>query len=199
MGAKCWFLLQSAEIPRTVLHGDLRLDVAATDRLAAAIGGGTPRYEGGSDLMTYSDPRLGRGAFAVIGPVQILATEAVALDRPSELEQRYLDAAAGRQTFLFAMHSVVDYGAFAWWDAAGTLKRSISASAEHGIVENIGTALPFESQLDEMAEYPDGYPVPFHPLDMVECALAEYAGFCYEGIPAADAPDPEYIPVRIYA
>jgi hypothetical protein len=53
-----------------------------------------------------------------------------ALDRPSQLDQRFLDEAEGRTVYLHAMHSVVDRSAYAIWTGDGVLWRSVSLSSE---------------------------------------------------------------------
>jgi hypothetical protein len=59
----------------------------------------------------------------------IVCTGDAALDRPSRLHPRFLDEAAGRTVYLHAMHSVVDWFAYAMWAGDGALQRALSVSA----------------------------------------------------------------------
>ncbi|MEU6287191.1 hypothetical protein [Streptomyces sp. NPDC046988] len=52
-------------------------------------------------------------------------------------------ASVGRRLILHAMHSAVDWLAFAVWED-GRLDRSLSLSPDSGVTENIGEPLPFE-------------------------------------------------------
>lgn len=65
------------------------------------------------------------------------------IDFPSQLPEHLVAASAGRRLVLHAMHSVVDWLAFAVWEDGG-LVRSLSLSPDSGIIENIGEPLPFE-------------------------------------------------------
>lgn len=121
--------------------------------------------------------------------VDILCDQRLMIDHPSLLPQRFLDAARGRTVVLHAMHSVVDWLAFAVW-TDGALVRSLSISPDGGIQENIGEPLEFEAPfwagahpVERTPGWPnqDPYPLPFHPLDMGEEALRALFGFVVEG------------------
>lgn len=151
-------------------------------------------------------------AYAACYPgADVLCSRHVMLDRPSELPQRYLDAAAGRTVVMHAMHSVVDWLAFAVWKD-GVLIRSLSLSPDSGIIEDIGGRLPFEAPYwagehpVEPFDFnplpgrpgPDGkpYPLPFHPLELGEDALRALFGFILEGHPEPDDVDAFEVPVH---
>src|SRR5262249_10888932 len=100
----------------------------------------------------------------------------------------------GRRTVLHAMHSVVDWLAFAIWED-GALVRSLSLDPDSGIVENIGDPLPFEAPywagehpVEPIPGWPSEgpYPLPSHPLDLGEDALRSLFGFTPEGRREAD-------------
>src|SRR5262245_55880089 len=83
------------------------------------------------------------------------------------------------------MHSMVDWIAFAQW-TNGKLLRSLSLSANSGILEDIGKRLAFEQPfwsgehpaVDEYEEEEDeAYPFPFHPLELGEAALEDLFGY----------------------
>jgi hypothetical protein len=121
------------------------------------------------------------------------------VDRPSELPAHLLQLGAGRRMLLHAMHSVVDWLAFAIWDD-GVLVRSLSLSPGEGIMENIGAPLPFEESywagahpVEPIPGWPaEGpYPLPFHPLELGEDALRHLFGFVLEG-----RPEPNDVPAH---
>ncbi|MFG2358741.1 DUF6928 family protein [Streptomyces sp. NPDC048521] len=121
------------------------------------------------------------------------------IDRPSQLSEHLVSSSRGRRLYLHAMHSVVDWLAFAIRED-GRLLRSLSLSPDTGIIEDMGERLAFELPYWEgrhpMAPCPsDGdeepYPRPFHPLDLGERAMLEFFGFYVEGSCAGDeAADP---------
>ncbi len=124
---------------------------------------------------------------------------------PSQLPQRFLDAARGRTLVLHAMHSVVDWLAFALW-RDGVLIRSLSVSPGGGIQEDIGERLEFELpfwagerpvEIDPAwGEDQDPYPLPFHPLELGEEALRALFGFVIEGWQDPEDVDAQEIPVH---
>jgi hypothetical protein len=131
-----------------------------------------------------------------------------ALDRPSTLDRRVLDAGEGRTIYLHAMHSVVDWFAFAIWEPDGSLRRSLSVSPDNGVIENLGDPLPFERPFwagDHPAVDPDDdpdedpYPLPFHPLELAEQALGTLFGFVYEGPLQLERVEAETIPLMAFA
>jgi hypothetical protein len=130
----------------------------------------------------------------------IVCTTDAAPGRPSRLPRRFLDEAAGRIVYLHAMHSAVDWFAYAIWAGDGTLRRALSLSPGSGIIENTGTPLGFEAPFwagQHPARDPGSagqpYPLPFHPLELADDALRALFGFTYEGICHHDDPDLENI------
>jgi hypothetical protein len=108
---------------------------------------------------------------------------------PFELPVHLLNVAAGRRILLHTMQSTVDALTFGVW-ADGRLLRSLAMSPHGGIVENIGEPLGFEAPFwagERSAG--EGYPLPFHPLDLGEEALRALFGFVLEGRPRPDDVD----------
>ncbi|MFI0410867.1 DUF6928 family protein [Actinomadura sp. 3N508] len=102
-------------------------------------------------------PPYGMTYAASLPGVDLVCDQRVMLDRPSELAAHLAEASAGRRLVLHAMHSVVDWLAFAIWED-GRLIRSLSLSPDNGVMENIGGPLSFE------APYWAGeHPVPHDP------------------------------------
>ncbi|MFB6704036.1 hypothetical protein ACFCW6_04905 [Streptomyces sp. NPDC056333] len=134
--------------------------------------------------------------------VEIVCDRRVMIDSPSQLPGHLVAASAGRRLVLHAMHSVVDWLAFAVWED-GRLIRSLSLSPGDGIIENIGEPLPFElpywagdrpaDVIPPPGEEEEQYALPFHPLELGEDALRALCGFIQEGMPEPGDVDAENI------
>ncbi|MFI2672088.1 DUF6928 family protein [Streptomyces albidoflavus] len=87
--------------------------------------------------------------------------------------------------------------------------RSLSLSPDSGVIENIGTPLPFEQPYwagdrpADVTPWPgaeqDPYPLPFHPLELGEDALRSLCGFIQEGYLEPDDVDAEAISLLGFA
>jgi hypothetical protein len=183
VGAKTALLAYASEDPVEALRQAREFDPAATRALVAAT---HPGWDGAAsstgNLFEDCFPPDGTVYAGSFPGVDILCDRDLMGDLPSEFPARYLDAAAGRRVILHAMHSVTDSLAYAIWEN-GSLVRSLCVSPDSGIVENIGDPLPFEAPY-WAGEYPvgDGYPLPFHPLDLGgDAALRALFGFIIEG------------------
>lgn len=159
----------------------------------------------GSDLYEGVYPPDGT-AYAGSWPgVEIICDQRVMIDFPSQLPRHLVAASAGRRLVLHAMHSVVDWLAFAVWED-GRLIRSLSLSPDHGIIENIGEPLAFElpywaggrpaDVIPWPGEEEEPYALPFHPLELGEDALRALCGFIKEGMPEPGDVDAENIELR---
>ena len=128
-----------------------------------------------------------------------MAAKEFGIDYPSKLPQQFLAAGEGGTTYLLAMHSVVDWFAYAQW-TGGRLVRSLRSSPDSGILEDIGQRLPFEEpywsgQHPVADDAEDDYPFLFHPLDLGEAALWEIFGYQLEGFIDSALLEPESIPL----
>lgn len=142
---------------------------------------------------------------ASLSGLDILCDRRLMVECPSHLPPRLLDAARGRAVVLHAMHSAVDFLAFAIW-VDGVLVRSLSISPDGGVQEDIGEHLSFEApfwagehpvELDpEWGQDQEPYPLPFHPLEMGEEALRALFGFVLEGWPDPEDIDAFAIPMH---
>jgi hypothetical protein len=97
--------------------------------------------------------------------------------------------------YLHAMHSVVDWLAFARW-VDGELIRSLSLSPDRGVLEDFGEPLAFETPFGEGKHAAsgygvEGYPFPFHPLELGEAALKAFFNYQLEGYREAGVFEPE--------
>lgn len=159
----------------------------------------TPRNDGDLSFTDPPDDELLVGSF---DGATIMAAAEFGLDRPSRLPSRFVEESRGRILYLHAMHSVVDWFAFAVW-RDGKLERALSLSPDDGIIEDIGTRLPFEEAywrgdhpaVDPSEEDEADYPFPFHPLELGEAALGALFGYHLEGPIDDSLVEPESIPL----
>jgi hypothetical protein len=188
MGAKTWMIVYAEADAATALSGAPVLDRAASRALAEKLFPGKRLKEIADGCLGYTNPPGDEIRVGCFPGVSIVAASDFALDRPSTLPRRFIEAAAGRRVYLHAMHSVVDWAAFAVWEQ-GTLVRSLSLAPDNGVLENLGTPLPFEEpywagkhpvEIDSDDETKK-YPLPFHPLELGSDALFAFFGYRLEG------------------
>ena len=182
MGAKTWMLVYADSNAREALKTRPRLDRETTLQLAQKLFSKEqlePLGDGDLSHTCPPDDELHIGCFAGIS---VIAAREFGIDCPSTLPQAFIEAGGRGKIYLHAMHSAVDWFAFALWSNR-TLVRSLSLSPDSGIVEDMGQRLPFEEPFwsgsnpavdDEEEE--DAYPFPFHPLELGEAALRELFG-----------------------
>ncbi|WP_433174731.1 DUF6928 family protein [Actinoallomurus sp. CA-150999] len=210
MGAKDWMLMYADAEVRPILQSTPPIDRGATAALVERLHPGRHvSWIGDGTLSEQANPpdhQVYAGCFAEL---TIVCSGEVALDRPSALDPRFLEEAAGRTVYLHAMHSVVDWFAYAVWEGDGALRRSLSLAPDHGIMERIGMPMAFEEPYwagehpldidDDEDERLPPYPFPFHPLDLAEGALRALFGFNYEGLYHDDDPNLEDIVLMGFA
>lgn len=193
MGAKTSMLVYADGNAAAALRG-AQLNRDATSQLAKNL---FPKDKlalvGDGDLLFTCPPddELRAGCFP---GVSVMAAKEFGIDYPSKLPVSFI---RGHGTvYLHAMHSVVDWFAFARWND-GHLVRSLSLSPDHGILEDIGERLPFEepfwSGQHPAVDDEDEYPFPFHPLELGEAALKEFFGYQLEGPIDRSLLDPESV------
>lgn len=199
MGAKTSMLVYAAEDVAQVMRASPALDRTAARALVSRLHPGRPLVVlADGTLLDSANPPDGRVYAGCFAGVAVVCSGEVGLDYPSRIDRRFLDVAEGRTVYLHAMHSVVDWFAYAIW-TGGKLTRALSLSPDSGILENIGTPLPFEASYwagERAVEAETGepeYPLPFHPLELAEDALRALFGFNYEGPTQPDDPDLESI------
>jgi hypothetical protein len=205
MGAKDWMLLYADSDPVAILRSHPELDRPATRALVERLHPAATLAELPDASLQFTNPDDGEVYAGVFPGLTILCSGEVAVDRPSELDRRFLDEAAERTVYLHAMHSVVDWFALGIWEL-GVLRRSLSLAPDHGIIENVGEPLAFEVPYwaGERPVEPDPdwdeepYKLPFHPLELAEDALRALFGFTYEGAVTDDDPELETILLAAY-
>ena len=203
MGAKTWMLVYAESSARESLAERPELDRDATLRLAKKLFIGEELQEMGDGDLFFTSPPDDELYIGSFGQVSVVAAKEFGLDFPSSLPHVFLDAGSTGTTYLHAMHSVVDWFAFAVW-SNGELIRSLSLSPDSGILEDIGDHLPFEAPFwsgqHPTVDEEDEYPFPFHPLELGEATMLELFGYYIEGF--ANAPpaplDAELIPLIRY-
>ena len=199
MGAKTWMLAYVDGNARQILKSTPTLDRAASTALAAKLFPSDklePLADG--DLSSTCPPNR-EICIGCYPGLAIVAAKEFGRDYPSKLDARFLAARNGSTVHLHAMHSVVDWFAYAIWHD-GKLQRSLSVSPDNGIIEEIGLRQAFEAPYwsgkhpagDPEAEG-DDYPLPFHPLELGEAALLDLFGYQLEGMVDASQVKPEEI------
>jgi hypothetical protein len=201
LGAKDWMLFYADNKIRPILQAAPRLDRGATEALIERL---YPLHQiaqaGDGTLLEQASPAENYVYAGCFPGLAVVCTRDAALDRPSQLHQRFRDEAGNRTLYLHAMHSVVDWFAYAIWTNDRTLRRTLSLSPDMGIIENVGTPLNFERpfwagarQVEAQRSSASPYPLPFHPLELGEEALRTLFGFNYEGLYRDNDPDLEDI------
>jgi len=203
MGAKTWMLVFADTDVSEVLRSRAQLDHAATLRLATSLFPKDELEPAGDGDLSYTNPPRNELHIGCFPGVSIVAAKEFAIDYPSKLPQRFIDAGGSGAVYLHAMISTVDWFAYAKW-TNGRLVRSLSVCPDSGVMEDIGRRFPFEepywsgSHPVDDDDGDDAYPLPFHPLDLGEAALRELFGYQLEGFVDPALIEPESVPLAIY-
>lgn len=200
MGARTWMLVYADSNAQEALRGEPQLDREQTFALAQKLFPREKLERIGDGNLSSTDPPDNELRVGCFPGVSVLAAKEFGIDYPSTLAQRFIEAGGYGKVCLHAMHSVVDWFAFAIW-TKGTLVRSLSLSPGSGILEDLGPRLPFEAPY-WAGQHPVGdpeeaseYPFPFHPLELGEAALEELFGYHLEGPLDPTLLEPETIPL----
>ena len=201
MGAKTWMLVLANSDARGVLAAKPPLDREATLKLASTLFPGEKLEPIGDGDLSYTSPPDNELHIGCFPGVSVVAAKEFGIDYPSKLPQHFIAAGGSGVVTLHAMHSVVDWFAYAIC-TNGKLVRSLSLSPDGGIMEDIGQRLFFEEPYWS-GEYPavdndeekDAYPFPFHPLDLGEETLKNRFGYQLEGFIDSSLLEPESIPL----
>jgi hypothetical protein len=198
MGAKNWILVYSDGNPRTTLASKPALDRARSEQLVRRLFPDATLTPDADGDLSLANPRDGDILVGCYGDVSIVAAEEFGLDYPSKLDPHFLKEGSTRSIHLRAMHSVVDWTAFAVW-RNGEVIRSLSLSPDSGVLEDIGPRMEFEEPF-WAGEHPVGspvevgegfdYPFVFHPLELGEAALNDFFGYQLEGFITPDMLEP---------
>lgn len=199
MGAKTAILAYADAAVADVLQNVSAGDVDRAAALAARVRPAQSISRDDDDPWELADaiypPQRIVCALSVQG-LDLVCDRGIMIDRPSQLPAHLVAASRGRRLYLHAMHSVVDWLAFAVWDDR-RLVRSLSLSPDNGIIEDIGERFPLERpywegqhpvEPDPTWEDEEPYALPFHPLGLGERAMLEFFGFYVEGGSVATEP-----------
>jgi hypothetical protein len=206
MGAKTWMLVNADDDPREILNSNPQLDRKATLKLAKSIFPLESLEEIETNSLLFTNPPDDELYVGCFPGLSIVAAIEFGIDYPSQLSERYIRSLPRKMLYLHAMHSVVDWFAYAVW-VDGKLQRSLSLSPDSGLLEDLGEKLPFERPFwsgehpaidPEEEDEDDEYPFPFHPLELGEAALSALFGYIIEGPGEMGEYDPESIPLLIY-
>lgn len=187
MGAKTWMLVLGSADLKDRLAKYPELDRAAAVAAAARYFPRVKLQQMDDGCLTWTCPPDDEIYVGVFDGVTVLAAKEFGIDRPSKLSPVFIDE--HEVVILHAMHSVVDWFAYARWEQ-GVLSRALSVSPDDGVIEDIGARRDFEVSYwsgehpavdpeDEDEEMP--YPLPFHPLELGEEALCSLFGYQLEG------------------
>lgn len=204
MGAKTWMLVLADANARDALAAKPPLDREATQRLVETLFPGEKLEPIGDGDLSYTCPPDNEVHLGCFPGVSVIAAKEFGIDYPSKLAPRFIAAGGKGTATLHAMHSAVDWFAYATW-MNGKLMRSLSLSPDSGIIEDIGTRLPFEEPYwsgehpaVDSEEEEDSYPFQFHPLELGEATLKDQFGYQLEGYVDASLLEPESIPLVRY-
>lgn len=199
MGAKTWMIVYSDGNAAASLKQNSALDRDKTVELVKELFSQEKLELINDGDLSYTCPPDDIIYAGYFSGVFVVAAKEFGIDYPSKLPVAFLNANYGDTIQLHAMHSVVDWLAFAVW-RNGELERSLSLSPDSGILEDIGEKLHFEipywngehPAVDPEEEEED-YPFQFHPLDLGEAALRDFFGYVLEGMVDASLIEPEEI------
>ncbi len=199
MGAKTWMLIYSSGNPSEILKSNPVLDRDATVAFAKKLFPSDklePLDDGNLSYTCPPDNELVVGCFSGLS---IIAAKEFGIDYPSKLPASFIESALGHSVYLHAMHSAVDWFAYAIWKN-GKLQRSLSLSPDSGVLEDIGARPPFEEPYwagqhpaVDAEEEASEYPFAFHPLDLGEAVLLEFFGYQLEGVVDPSHLEPEEV------
>jgi hypothetical protein len=199
VGAKTWMLVYADENAAAALRGGHQLDRDATLRLAKNLFPNDKLALIGEGDLSYTCPPDEELHASCFPGVSVMAAKEFGIDYPSKLPASFIRRHG--TVYLHAMHSVVDWFAFAKWKN-GHLVRSLSLSPDSGILEDLGERLPFEepfwSGQHPAVDGEDEYPFQFHPLELGEAALKEFFGYQLEGPIDRSLHEPESVPLIKY-
>ena len=204
MGAKTWMIVYSDGNAQDALAKASILDRDSSKKLAIDLFPNETLIELDDDSLEWTCPPDNEIRIGCYPGVSIIAAKEFGNDYPSKTMPRFIEAGRSGNVTVHAMHSVVDWFAFAHWEN-GMLIRALSLSPDSGVIEDIGERLDFE-QPYWSGQYPavdeddenDDYPLPFHPLDLGEAALKNFFGYQLEGAIDDSMLDPETIPLMSF-
>ncbi|THV28442.1 DUF6928 family protein [Glycomyces paridis] len=200
MGSKSAVVYLGEGLPADALRALPEPDMERSTLLAAELLGGPVAALEPRPLSEAVWPERGTVVAGCFPGFDLVAHQDLALDRPSDLSAWIADLSPSGDAYGVFMHSVVDFGAFAVWEG-GELRRSLSLSPDSGVMDDLGEHFPFEAPFwagYRAMDHAPEYPLPFHPLDLGNEALASCFGFTVEGVPPVGGVDAEKLLVPAF-
>ena len=117
MGAKDWMVFYAEADIESALRERPTFDREATQRLVEGLFASHAATPIDDVTLLFGNPPDDEVYAAVWPGLTLVCAGELGVDRPTTLDPRFLEAGAGRTIYLHAMHSVVDWFAFAIWDA----------------------------------------------------------------------------------
>ena len=163
-------MLVCSDIPaKELLSKKPELNRELTEEVAHKIFSNETLVPTDDESLGYTSPPDDELFIGCFNGLTVIAAMEFGIDYPSKLATKWIKACDKKYTYLHAMHSVVDWFAYATWEN-GKLTRSLSLSPDSGILEDIGDKAEFElaywdgkhPAADPAEE--DAYPFVFHPL-----------------------------------
>ncbi|WP_299811274.1 hypothetical protein [uncultured Shewanella sp.] len=204
MGAKTWMIVYSEGNAPEVLKSNPKLEENRTSEFLARL---FPDYElspmdDGS--LSFTSPEEDEIYAGFFNGVFVVAATEFGIDYPTKIPEHFITSEFGSTIQLHAMHSAVDWFAFAVWKN-NQIKRALSLSPDSGVLEDIGERFEFENPYwegkhpaidpEDYDEDEEEYPFPFHPLELGEAALKDMYGYQLEGCIDDPLFEPEEIPL----
>ena len=199
MGAKTWMISYSDGDVSETLKQSSELNREKTIELASSLFPNNRLELIGEGDLSFTNPPKDEVLAGYFSGVLIVATDELAIDYPSNIPQRFISNGLGSKIQLHAMHSVVDWFAYAIWENED-LVRALSLSPDSGLLEDLGEKLPVELPFwngkhpvydPEDGEDEDAYPFNFHPLELGEALLNYLYGYVIEGVVDDNQIEPE--------
>jgi hypothetical protein len=200
VGAKTWMLAYVDGDAADILRSRPELDREAASALVRKLFPSETLEEIDDGDLCFTCPPDDELCVGCFQGLSIVAAKEFGIDYPSKVPAHFLGATGSARVYLHAMHSVVDWFAYAVWEK-GQLQRSLSLSPDSGILEDIGSRRRFEEPYwsgQHPAVDPEeasDYPFPFHPLELGEAALLDLFGYQLEGTGDSAQVEPEQIPL----
>ena len=116
MGAKTWMLVYANGDVGEALRGGPQLDREATLKLASHLFSRDKLVPIGDGDLSYTCPPDDELHIGCFPGISILAAKEFGIDYPSKLPMPFVVAGGSGSVYLHAMHSVVDWLAFAFMD-----------------------------------------------------------------------------------
>ncbi len=182
MGAKTWMLVYSDDQSSQKLQAYPKPDFDKTVALLARLFPRNKLERIGDGDLSYTCPARKVIYAGCFDGFSVVAAREFGVDNPSQIDEHFISESPSRNIYLHAMHSTVDWFAYAKWQD-GVLNRSLSLTPDAGVIEDIGEKLSFELPYwnGEHVLGDEEYPLTFHPLELGEEALKTFFGYQLEG------------------